>query len=1106
MNRFPTVTGMLRIPRLAAILLVLCLAPAAASAFCGDGVVDLGETCDLGVLNGDASSCCTAGCELRPGGEICRPAAGVCDVDDACDGTNPECPTAPGRNVALLGTATQSSSLGPDTEAHNAIDGNTSGEFIHGSVTHTSEADEDWWEVDLGSVQPITLVRVWNRTDCCSGRLRDFHLILSDDPFESGELAPTLAQSGVTAFFHAGEAATATEFNVDRSARYVRIQQLGEVLQLAEVQVFETSDDKVAAGTECRAAAGDCDVAEHCDGFDNDCPSDVRLGSDTVCRAAAGVCDPAEFCNGDVGCPEDALVAAGTVCRSAVGLCDSEEVCDGIAPGCPDDVVHPEGFECRPRADLRDFAETCDGALATCPFDVGLCAGQFDPTFAGGVVLAAPDDVDYFYYEAVLEHPDGRTLGIGGLGSGSGNDYRDYLTVTRHRRDGSLDPHFGDGGMRRVSVFEYMFPVDGIVQPNGRIVALAESYANGPDYGFHLVGVDVDGNLDPGFGTAGATFLDGDHVGGAMNRLVALADGGIVAVGRSWSNGLLLARLDANGHLDSSFGVDGLLTHDLAASIYRVHDAVVQVDGKIVMVARGEILGNGFDFIVLRVHPDGSLDEDFGTGGMVTAHFGPWDFGKSVAVQPDGRIVVIGDSGATLLHRTATVLRYNADGSPDESFGSGGVALAPHDTLGEPVSRGALMPDGSIYAAGSFGNAVDPIVVRVFRGDGTLATEVGDEGFVVADLPNVSSVSLSDMRVAAQGKLVVGGWGVVDGENVGIVARLYGTCVGEAWLGYKAKATKADSFGVPLPDKNQLPKPWSVALEDALLAGAPDGLENFEIGKPQHLLRQALVNAGPMPDDGDGAYVRYAARPAKQGAGMPVGDKFPKALRHLVRAWELENEFGTIRVVSQKARAVLVPTAVDLDASPPVPASADPFLCYAVKATKDITDQTPDGGSGSGKLRRNMQAFIADRADFCALARDGSPAFGGSTAEGTCLVDLGKPVELCNRVSLSAAEAPRVTNATAVDDVVAGTGDSVLCYAVKLSAKLTNDAVAATLGAVIGDKVSPKQAKAVVHSAKNGNPVLTTLGANFPAPLMLDTKGQAIACLGTRVVSVSELP
>ncbi len=118
-------------------------------------------------------------------------------------------------------------------------------------------------------------------------------------------------------------------------------------------------------GTECRAAAGVCDVAESCDGVADDCPADAKTS--TVCRPSAGVCDLAETCDGaGDDCPADAK--SSTVCRAAGGVCDVAESCDGVADDCPADAKSTT--VCRAAAGVCDLAETCDGVGNSCPTDV----------------------------------------------------------------------------------------------------------------------------------------------------------------------------------------------------------------------------------------------------------------------------------------------------------------------------------------------------------------------------------------------------------------------------------------------------------------------------------------------------------------------------------------------------------------------------------------------------------------------------------------------------------------------------------------------------------------------------------------------------------------
>ncbi len=90
------------------------------------------------------------------------------------------------------------------------------------------------------------------------------------------------------------------------------------------------------AGTPCRASAGECDIAESCDGTSSACPADAFAPSSRVCRAASGVCDVAEVCTGTSAlCPDDLVATSGTECRPTTMPCDEAESCDGVERACP---------------------------------------------------------------------------------------------------------------------------------------------------------------------------------------------------------------------------------------------------------------------------------------------------------------------------------------------------------------------------------------------------------------------------------------------------------------------------------------------------------------------------------------------------------------------------------------------------------------------------------------------------------------------------------------------------------------------------------------------------------------------------------------------------
>lgn len=138
-----------------------------------------------------------------------------------------------------------------------------------------------------------------------------------------------------------------------------------------------------AAGVECRAAAGDCDVAEVCNGTASACPVQSFQSAGVVCRAATpGGCDVVESCTGmGPTCPSDGFAASTVECRvAAPGGCDVAEECPGDGATCPVDGFQSSAVICRPDGGACDVQETCTGSSATCPVD----AFESDGSGCGG--------------------------------------------------------------------------------------------------------------------------------------------------------------------------------------------------------------------------------------------------------------------------------------------------------------------------------------------------------------------------------------------------------------------------------------------------------------------------------------------------------------------------------------------------------------------------------------------------------------------------------------------------------------------------------------------------------------------------------------------------
>jgi hypothetical protein len=144
--------------------------------------------------------------------------------------------TAPAANSGI--TASQSS-VYLDAGAEKALDGNTDGVVGNGSVTHTNQEKNAWWQVDLGKSAEVTSIEIFNRTDCCSDRLSDFWVFVSDTPFAPGDAPSMLKGRAETWNSHqTRQPNPSTSIPVNSKGRYIRVQLDGEnYLSLAEVKI-----------------------------------------------------------------------------------------------------------------------------------------------------------------------------------------------------------------------------------------------------------------------------------------------------------------------------------------------------------------------------------------------------------------------------------------------------------------------------------------------------------------------------------------------------------------------------------------------------------------------------------------------------------------------------------------------------------------------------------------------------------------------------------------------------------------------------------------------------------------------------------------------------
>jgi uncharacterized delta-60 repeat protein len=274
------------------------------------------------------------------------------------------------------------------------------------------------------------------------------------------------------------------------------------------------------------------------------------------------------------------------------------------------------------------------------------------------------------------------------------------FAVTRYTITGTLDSTFATGGIVTTTVGNMSQGHSVVIQSDGKIVAVGSSWG-GSNSDFALARYNSDGSLDTSFGLEGIVTttiggVDSGHSGAIQS------DGKIVVVGASESH-FAVARYTATGTLDSTFGSGGIVTTAIGTAMSAGRSVVLLPDDRIV-VAGSNWSADNSDFTVVRYNSDGNLDTGFGSSGIVVTDLGgsrTHDEAHAVVVQSDGRIVVGGTSCCPSYdYHDLAVARYLGDGSLDSSFGDGGIVITSLGTGDEVGNSVTIQSDSNIVLVG----------------------------------------------------------------------------------------------------------------------------------------------------------------------------------------------------------------------------------------------------------------------------------------------------------------------------------------------------------------------------------------------------------------------
>jgi serralysin len=367
--------------------------------------------------------------------------------------------------------------------------------------------------------------------------------------------------------------------------------------------------------------------------------------------------------------------------------------------------------------------------------------GTLDTTFGvGGVV-----QTNFLGFGGVVTSvkidPKGRIVAAGVINTNSPNSYyAPYgdFAVARYTASGALDTSFGSQGIFTRDHCPYESIEEIAIQPDGKIVAAGWAILpnTGTDYDFVIFRLTTNGALDPTFAGGNIVFTDFAGSGDTAYTLALQADGRIVVGGNAKSsysgyNSVLgLARYNANGTLDFTFGVHGKVTTSIAGNADEfvdycyellVRPVPLSLTGEEQIIAVGSRYSPS-DYIgsinyslgaLLCYLPDGSLNPSFGAGGIVLTSFSSRDSVTCAVRQADGKIVIAGQSYEQAIGFQFALARYNSNGTLDTSFGQGGIVRT---LIGSRsiVNDLAFTPQGGIVAAGRSYSPGIPIAIAKY--------------------------------------------------------------------------------------------------------------------------------------------------------------------------------------------------------------------------------------------------------------------------------------------------------------------------------------------------------------------------------------------------------
>lgn len=321
--------------------------------------------------------------------------------------------------------------------------------------------------------------------------------------------------------------------------------------------------------------------------------------------------------------------------------------------------------------------------------------------------------------------------------------------VIRLFPDGSTDQSFGINGA--VAIAGNLREMT--IQPDGKIVLVGAGEFNNSDAVAFVRLNGTDGSYDASFGVGGSYFMPFPQ-GSILSDVTLQSDGKIVAAGFTTESDtdVLLVRLNPDGTPDNSFSFDGLVKTD-ASGIDLGSALVISNDGKITVAGATDN-----DGLLIRYNTDGTLDNTFGTNGIAVQNLGIGSsFFNDIVNGEGGKMYVCGwfNSGSD---KDFLAAKFNADGTPDESFASLGYSLNDFNSDDDEAMELVHQPDGRILVVGDAVITGSVGALMRLHADGAFDSSFGNSGFVTTSVgPGnvIEGVALQqDLKILTVGRSI----------------------------------------------------------------------------------------------------------------------------------------------------------------------------------------------------------------------------------------------------------------------------------------------------------------------------------------------------------------